>query len=333
LPGQEELRALVEQYSKARNAPDTGDADRNYWSAAEALSNAVIGPVAGKLKSARLVVVADDVLQQVSFAGLPWPPGDGKPAKAPGPNPPARRAAAVPLLIRFQEIVYLPSVSVLAGMREFRTKGIPPKQVAIVANPLYGPDRDRLAASGREAAKLSALVPRQKSLVLTGADASLENLGRARLGDFRDILFAAHAVVDFKHPDLSGIILSELDASGRRRDGVLRLLDIYSLKLRAKLVMLSACQSGDGRDIAGEGLVALSRGFIFAGARSVIATLWPIDEARAALLEGGVFTRLLGQPAMSAAAVLQEAQLSRWKLGESPRRWAAFVISGDFQKD
>jgi CHAT domain-containing protein len=77
---------------------------------------------------------------------------------------------------------------------------------------------------------------------------------------------------------LSGIVLSWVDARGQPQDGYLRLHDIYNLNLPADLVVLSACQTGVGKQIKGEGLIRLTRGFTYAGAARVVASLWKVDD-------------------------------------------------------
>jgi CHAT domain-containing protein len=274
LAGRDVLKDLVSHLTKASSGPDTVFADTSYWKAATAVSDVLIRPLAAKISRSRLVVIPDDVLQQVAFAGLPWP---------------GSKWGVQPMVERFSEIVTLPSASALAAMRNAHSQLRPDKEIAIFADPHYGPNRERLKASADEATQIAAMVGGQKKLVLTGVDASLANVTRAHLELYRNLLFAAHAIVDFKRPELSGVVLSEMDAEGKARNGTLRLLDIYRLKLNSDVVMLSACQSGEGKDVAGEGAVALSRGFLYAGARSVIATLWDVHDRPAATLVHGVF--------------------------------------------
>jgi CHAT domain-containing protein len=315
LPGREKLRALVSRVSEARSGEETVDADRIYWAAARELSEAVIAPLAEKLKPGRLLLVTDDALQEVSFAGLPWPA--------------APRSQPVPLVERFSEIIYIPSASNLAAGRSLPRTGKPPKEIAIFTEPLYKPDRANLLASGPESRKIATLAPRDRVLVLSGPQANPAAVESAHLENFRHILFVTHSVIDTKHPDLSGIVLSEVDAAGKPQIGILRLIDIYRLHLRADLVFLAACEGGEGKSVPGEGLVALSRGFMYAGARSVIATLWQMHDVPTARLMGDFYRRVMGPEKWNAAAALRETQLSLWRQKRSPREWAAFVIVGD----
>jgi CHAT domain-containing protein len=153
------------------------------------------------------------------------------------------------------------------------------------------------------------------------------------LGQYRIIHFATHGLVDYEHPELSGLVLSLVDENGKAQDGFLRLHDIYNLKLNADLVVLSACNTGLGKEVRGEGLMGLTRGFMYAGAGGVAASLWKVDdEATAELMKQfyeGMFTK-----GLTPAAALREAQLSMWrqKRWHAAYYWAAFVIQGQYNQ-
>lgn len=332
LPGRDQIRALVGRLSVARDAPDTVGADQIYWNAARDLSDAVIAPVAEKLRAKRMYLVTDDVLQEVSFAGLPWPAG-------------SRNQKPVPLVERF-EVTSIPSASTLAAMRDLHRPDPAPKAIAIFADPVFAPDderivpsgenaglsvgtRPRLKASGAEAAKIARLVPADQTAVFTGAGANRTAFENSHLEDFRHILLATHAVVDTRRPDLSGIVLSEFDAEGSPQDGIVRLLSVYGMRLRADLVVLSTCESAEGKNAPGEGLLALSRGFLYAGSRAVMATLWQVRDPAAARLVSDAYTRMFGPQKARGSAALRNTQLALWREGQSPRKWAAFVMIGD----
>src|SRR5206468_10666089 len=99
---------------------------------------------------------------------------------------------------------------------------------------------------------------------------------------YRIIHFATHGVLNTKHPELSGLVLSLVDRRGMPQDGFLRLHEIYNLNLPADLVVLSACQTALGKEIRGEGLVGLTRGFMYAGAPRVVASVWKGDDGATA---------------------------------------------------
>jgi CHAT domain-containing protein len=155
------------------------------------------------------------------------------------------------------------------------------------------------------------------------------------LGDnnaqFRFLHFATHGLLDSVHPELSGLVFSTVDERGKPRDGLVRLHEIFGLSLRADLVVLSACQTALGRDIKGEGLVGLTRGFMYAGAPRVIATLWDVDDRATAELMRHFYEHLLKER-LTAAVSLRAAQLAlmqdaRWS---SPYYWAGLVLQGDW---
>ena len=154
----------------------------------------------------------------------------------------------------------------------------------------------------------------------------------ARLADYRIVHFATHGLINNQHPDLSGIVLSLVDEQGRTQNGFLRLYDIYNLKLNADLVVLSACQTALGKEIKGEGLVGLTRGFMYAGAPRVVASLWRIDDRATAEIMKRFYTGML-KDGLRPAAALRAAQISmlndkRW---QSPHFWAAFTLQGEWQ--
>lgn len=149
---------------------------------------------------------------------------------------------------------------------------------------------------------------------------------------FRILHLATHGLLNTEHPELSGVVLSLVDRRGQTLDGFLRLHEIYNLKLSADLVVLSACQTGLGKEIEGEGLVGLTRGFMYAGAPRVVASLWKVDDRATAELMKHFYSAMLTDHEPAAAA-LRRAQLAMWKTQgwESPYYWAAFVLQGDWK--
>ena len=152
------------------------------------------------------------------------------------------------------------------------------------------------------------------------------------LSQYRIIHFATHGILDSDHPQLSSIVLSLVDRNGAPQDGYLRLHDLYNLNLPAELVVLSACQTGLGKDVKGEGLIGLTRGFMYAGAARVVASLWNVDDAATAELMKEFYRGMLGSQQLSPSAALQAAQknISRQKQWASPYYWAGFVLQGDW---
>lgn len=297
-------------------------ADRAAETAAAAeLSRLLLGPIAGRLGAKRLVIVADGALHYLPLGALPAPAGPDAPP--------------VPLLEN-HEVVSLPSASALALLRrELAGRPSAPRQVAIVADPLFDPKDltfPRLPASRQEAEAIAGLVTPDQVRLDVGADASLDEVRDDRLAGFRTIHFATHGVIDAEHPALSGLALSTIDTQGRPREGFLRLRDIYALRLDAGLVVLSGCRTALGREVRGEGLTGLTQGFFHAGAARLVASLWKVDDRATAELMIR-FYRAMWTDGLTPAAALRSAQLSlrqerRWR---DPYYWAGFVLQGDWR--
>ncbi|HEX7176186.1 MAG TPA: CHAT domain-containing protein [Pyrinomonadaceae bacterium] len=189
----------------------------------------------------------------------------------------------------------------------------------------------RLLASREEAEAIAAALPRGEVALVTGFGASRAAAVEPGLGRHRVIHFATHGILDSERPEMSGIVLSLVDERGEPQDGFLSLQDIYNLDLSADLVVLSACNTALGREVRGEGLIGLTRGFMYAGAGAVVASLWKVDdEATAELMKhfyAGMFQQGLAPP-----AALRQAQLAMWrqKRWRAPYYWAAFVIQGQY---
>jgi CHAT domain-containing protein len=190
----------------------------------------------------------------------------------------------------------------------------------------------RLAFSNEEAEFITGLAPRSSTLKATGFEANRQLVANGELGQYRIVHFATHGLINSEHPELSGLVLSLVDENGKPQDGFLRLSEIFNLRLPADLVVLSACQTALGKEIKGEGLIGLTRGFMYAGAESVVASLWQVDdEATARLMR--YFYRGMLKENLRPAAALREAQIemsrsSRWS---SPYYWAGFIIQGEWK--
>ena len=154
----------------------------------------------------------------------------------------------------------------------------------------------------------------------------------ADLAQYRIVHFATHGLMNSQHPELSGLVLSLVDQEGKPQNGFLRLHEIYNLHLEADLVVLSACQTALGQEIQGEGLIGLTRGFMYAGAPRVVASLWQVDDRATANLMKYFYEGMLGQ-GLRPAAALRAAQISmmkdkRW---QSPYYWAGFTLQGEWK--
>ena len=144
--------------------------------------------------------------------------------------------------------------------------------------------------------------------------------------------FATHGLIDAERPELSGLVLSLVNDRGAPQDGLLRLADIFNMRLNADLVVLSACQTALGKEIKGEGLVGLTRGFMYAGAPRVVASLWQVSDLATAELMKKFYQGML-QRRLTPAAALRAAQrqMARDPRSSSPYYWAGFVLQGDWR--
>jgi CHAT domain-containing protein len=188
----------------------------------------------------------------------------------------------------------------------------------------------RLPLSRKEADSIFASAPRGGAMKAVDFNASRELAIGAKMSRYRILHFATHALLDGEHPELSGIVLSLVDEQGRPRDGFLRLHDIYNLNLPAELVVLSACNTALGKEIRGEGLIGLTRGFMYAGTRRVVASLWKVDDwATAELMKRFYHKMLVGK--LSPASALRAAQIEMWRQPKwrAPYYWAAFTLQGE----
>jgi CHAT domain-containing protein/tetratricopeptide (TPR) repeat protein len=337
-------------------------AEAEYWPQAAAFSRTLLGRVASLSKKKRLILVADGQLRYIPFGALPRPDVTDAPGSPPGSTP------LDSLLGRSHEIVSLPSASILSVLRQTARREPPSKFVAVFADPVFEKDdprikpdgsarpaataerrdaltqalRDtgdvggtwklpRLLASGREARGIISLVPAGSAMEATGFKANRENVTSAQLSQYRVVHFATHGILNEKNPELSGVVLSLYDEQGHfREEGFLQLRDIYSLKLPVELVVLSACRTGLGQEVRGEGLIGLTRGFMYAGAPRVIASLWKVDDDATAELMKLFYQEMLKEETTPAAALgAAQVALSKQKGRSHPYYWAGFVLHGE----
>jgi CHAT domain-containing protein len=190
----------------------------------------------------------------------------------------------------------------------------------------------RLKFTRGEAQGLAALVPKAHPLEKVDFAASKANATSGLLSPYRLVHFATHGSLDSEHPELSGVVLSMVNEKGSPVDGFLRLHDIFNLKLPAELVVLSACETALGKEIKGEGLIGLTRGFMYAGTPRVVVSLWSVDdEATAELMKRfyqGMLIKKLSPPAALRAAQTSLGSDPRWK---APYYWGAFILQGEWK--
>ena len=274
----------------------------------------------------------------------------------------------VPLLVE-HEIVNLPSTSTLAVLRKEQNGRQPaPKAIAVFADPVFSSDDERLAGIGKqsstppldkgnldsqalaraareadvtfnrlpftrqEAEQILALVPATSRLQAFDLAASRAAVTSRELSQYRIVHFATHGILNSKQPELSGVVLSLVDEKGKAQNGFLRLHDVFNLNLPAELVVLSACQTGLGENVKGEGLVGLTRGFMYAGSPRIVVSLWSVDDEATSQLMAKFYKKML-QDGLKPSAALRAAQLELWQQQrwQAPFYWAAFTLQGEWR--
>jgi CHAT domain-containing protein len=191
---------------------------------------------------------------------------------------------------------------------------------------------DRLKYTREEANKILGLVPENQQMKAFDFEASRNMATNPNLADYQIVHLATHGLLDPVNPELSGVVLSLLDENGDNQNGFLRLNDIFNLNLPAELVVLSACETGLGENIRGEGLVGLTRGFMYAGARRVVVSLWAVNDLATSEVMARFYQKMLNEE-QNPVVALRQAQLEMWNSGQwqSPYYWAAFTIQGDWK--
>jgi len=334
LPGSEQLEPLAHAASRQLSRDETPASEGGGANPALRLSQILLGQVAERLGDRRLVIVPSGALHYVPFAALPDP-----------------GHVADPLMLR-HEIVYVPSLAVLAELRA-RQNGLPHRldPIAVLADPVFGtrdarakswrvqPAKldpmlsalDRLPYSRVEAAAIERIAGRQRVLAALDFDASPELVTSGRLRSYPTLHFATHGTLRGE-PELSSLALSQLDRTGRPRDGWLRASQIAPLDLPAELVVLSGCETALGQELAGEGLIGLPQSFLSAGARRVLVSLWRIGDRSTAELMTHFYRGIL-QAKLPPAAALRAAQRAMWQdaASRAPSHWGAFVLEGDWR--
>jgi CHAT domain-containing protein len=361
--------------------------NREFPQAAAALSQMILGPVAGQLGNKKLLIVSDGALQYIPFAVLPVPSSpasvlanskNNRPKTA--RNQPSATSNYEPLILA-HEVVSIPSAATLALIRkELSGRKGAPKTLAILADPVFDTNDARVQAeiAKKSPGKLPELVAQRRGFAdfsneevlkatrdveLLGNTLQLQRLPGTRreaetmvalvakpnlkaaldfaanratatsqeLSHYRYLHFATHGVLNSQYPELSGLVLSLVDEEGQQQDGFLRAHEIYNLNFPAELVVLSGCQTGLGKDIRGEGIVGLTRSFMYAGAARVLVSLWAVNDESTAKLMTRFYRDLLGAKPKTPSAALRAAQLTMLKDKQfnAPYYWAAFILQGE----
>jgi CHAT domain-containing protein len=314
-----------------------------------AAARLLVGEAMPELDARRWLLVMDGALHALPLGALPNPKHPQEP------------------ILATHEIAYAPSASVAVRLSERaereRRKGAEPlKDLAVFADAVYEKETEtssqigsqaipalgsfgalrsvpgtgllrlpRLRYSDEEARHILALVPPESRLDARRFDATKMRVLSGELENYRRLHFAVHGLPDENHPELSGLALSLFDRQGEPEDGILFAHEIARLHLPADLAVLSACQSGRGAAVSGEGLVGLAHAFFTAGTARVVASDWAVNDQATAELMGLFYDGLLRQ-GLSPARALQQAQLALAREGpwRRPYYWAGFVVQGGF---
>ena len=194
-----------------------------------------------------------------------------------------------------------------------------------------GLDLTRLPFTRREADLITSVVPNGQKEKWLDFDANRQLATSSQLSNYRYVHFATHGFINDRNPELSGLVFSTVDEKGNDRDGFLRVGDIYNLKLPSEMVVLSGCKTGLGKEIKGEGVVGMTRAFMYAGAKRVTFSLWDINDEATSELMGHLYREMFAAKTSTPSAALRKAQISmikdkRWS---NPYFWATFVMQGE----
>ena len=344
-------------------------ADAEIPTAATFLSRMVLAPVAGHLGNKRLMIVADDALHFVPFGVLPVPnvipSGTNRQRRVTRPlienheivNLPSAsligvirsesegRNRAPKILAVLADPVFMKNDERVKAakdtdaIRNAQVRGEAERidrqlvkataDIGIASKGMYVP---RLPGTRQEAEQIVAMVPTVDRRLALDFAASRDTATSAELSQYRYVHFSTHGLLNSVHPELSGLVLSLVNERGQPQDGFLRAHEIFNLKLSPEIVVLSACQTGMGKNIRGEGLVSLTRGFMYAGAPRVLVSLWGVNDVATTELMVRFYEKMLKERIRPAAA-LRAAQISlmndeRWA---SPYYWAPFTLQGEWR--
>jgi CHAT domain-containing protein/tetratricopeptide (TPR) repeat protein len=367
LPSKSEIEKLsrpVATYFKTRfKTEDESEANKKERLAQEqflvrsltSFSEIILGQITKHLTKKKLIFVANGALQEIPFAALLKPD-----VKSDGELYP---------LIMEHEIIILPSASTLGALKEKSTQdNLPTKSILIVADPVLTLNDDRLASNStktietaktyntkgkindalvtrvfergnfkrltfasQEAKEIISIYSNDNPKVLLGLDSNLSNVTNPEVSEYAILHFITHGFIDQLNPELSGIVLSLYDENRKERDGYLTTNNIFNLRLKADLIVLSACETGLGKEIKAEGILGLSRGFFHAGAKRVLFTLWNIDDESTSIFMSKFYSGMK-KDKLNPSAALRQAQIFMWKSEKwkSPYFWAPFQLQGNF---
>ncbi|UCE42022.1 MAG: CHAT domain-containing protein [Candidatus Aminicenantes bacterium] len=184
----------------------------------------------------------------------------------------------------------------------------------------------RLKYSGTEIDRISSLFKQKRTDVFIREEATEEQLKNLELDKYKIIHFATHSLIDDKKPARSSIVLSLGDDT--EEDGFVQMREIYNLKLNADLVTLSACQTGLGQYIRGEGIEGLNRAFFFAGSSSVLMSLWAVNDQATYQLMERFYTHLRSSKQIASSLRKAKLEMIASDAVSHPYYWAGFIVTG-----
>jgi CHAT domain-containing protein len=359
LPTRPVIDEAARKLYQALVAMPAANADGEPNPAAQELAQLILAPVAAELKKRRVIVVADGALNYIPFQALPSPMGEHELlvagyeiVNAPSASilgelreEAARRQPAAKMLAAFGDPVFPANYAQrkaatdgeqLASARppeEDGRFGHAPRDIELKGDTYDPAAVQPLFYNKQEMAYLRRVASGEETLLAEGFDASRERLRGTDLAQFAILHFATHGFLDPQRPEKSGLMLSTVDRDGRPLDGFIGLQDVYSLRAPVELVVLSACSTALGKEVRGEGLIGLTRGFMYAGASSVLASLWKVDDEATAELMKRFYGNLL-EHGMTPAEALRAAQNSirqepQWR---APYYWAGFTLQGEYRQ-
>ena len=244
------------------------------------------------------------------------------------------------------EVNYVPSISSLAAIVRHAQplQAANQKELLAIADPVKGANSSKPVAGARilrdwssslvelpnarvEVEKISELYANENTTILLGADANEAKIKSLPLNDFRTLHFATHGLIDEERPQFSSIYLNPGTAD---EDGFLTMREVFDLKLNSDLVVLSACKTGLGRNVRGEGVMGLARAFFCAGTSSVVVSLWSVDDSSTAQFMTAFYSaRKIRNMSKSAALKMARATMIKDKTYSHPYYWSPFILIGN----
>lgn len=360
LPAAAEIESLVDKIRGNLNQYGIGKSESidefearistntiKFREASRQLSQILFSQFAETLGNKRLIIVPDGGLNYYPLGVLPNPlRTDDEP------------------IIATNEVVYQPSAQLAASFLGRKPKESVSKDLLILSDGVFTSDDpriksdladadaaasrsgsgghsrmveslnglSRLTLSQHESDSIVNLIGDAKSDVFTGFSATRGRLLQTKVEDYKILHFATHGLMDEKRPELSGLVFSRFDETGTPVDAIVRLQDIYLMRLNADLVVLSACETGVGKHVRGEGLISLNNAFLRAGAKTVVSSLWKVEDGATLELMKHFYAAMIDEK-LPPPAALRKAQLAlrRNPRYSSPFYWAAFTVQGDFR--